>query len=159
MLVLLHFNALGFTPIQLAYLFLFYRGMRLARRAPDDFGRLLGAGLSFWLLFEAMLNMAVMVGLLPFAGNALPFISAGGSSMLFSLCAVGILLNLSRQVERQDSGLEPDRIERGFYAIVDMRRWDRRRGVSRAGRSAGAGRAGRSRSAGRSSLRPSGIAF
>jgi cell division protein FtsW len=70
--------------------------------------------------------MAVMVNLLPFAGNALPFISAGGSNLVMSLAAVGILLNISRlSVQRKEKE------ERTFSAVVDLRRGDRRRSVSR----------------------------
>jgi cell division protein FtsW len=96
-------------------------------------GRLLAAGLTFWIMMEAFINMGVMVGLLPFAGNALPFISSGGSSMLVTLAAIGIILSISRQVEQNQ-----DQEERTFDAIVDLRRWDRRRGVSRSVRSSSA---------------------
>jgi len=57
------------------YAILFWRGMGIARRAPDGLGTLIVAGLSLWLTIEAFINMAVMLNLLPFAGNALPFIS------------------------------------------------------------------------------------
>ncbi len=54
-------------------------------------------GIAFWIGMEALINMSVMVGLMPFAGNALPFISAGGSNLVSILCAIGIMLNISRQ--------------------------------------------------------------
>jgi cell division protein FtsW len=75
---------------------------------------------------EAYINMAVMVGLLPFAGNALPFISVGGSNLMVSLAAIGILLNISR-LSAKNKELE----ERSFSEVVDLRRRDRRRSVSR----------------------------
>jgi cell division protein FtsW len=77
---------------------------------------------------EAMINMAVIVNLVPFAGNALPFISSGGSNLMVSLAGIGILLNISRQAEREkeDQG-------RSFGAVVNLRRRDRRRSVSRPG--------------------------
>jgi len=114
------------------YAALVWRGMVIARRAPDMLGTLLASGLSLWIGLEALINMAVMVGLMPFAGNALPFISAGGSNLVVSLAAIGILLNISRQsgmtvVEGNDW--------RSFGAVVDLRWRNRRRRVSRARRS------------------------
>jgi cell division protein FtsW len=89
----------------------------------------MAAGLVIWLVTEALVNMAVMVGLLPFAGNALPFISAGGSNLVVSCMAIGILLNISRQsVQTQEEEVK------SFSAVVNLRRWDRRRRVSRSRR-------------------------
>lgn len=73
-----------------------YRGFRIARNAPDDFGRVLAAGITFWLVFQAMLNMAVITQLIPFTGQPLPFISYGGSSLVMCLAGVGLLLSISR---------------------------------------------------------------
>lgn len=114
------------------YASLVWRGMVIARRAPDMLGTLLASGLALWLGLEALINMAVMVGLMPFAGNALPFISAGGSNLVVSLGAIGILLNISRQ-----SGMtvEEGNDWRSFGAVVDLRWRNRRRRVSRARRS------------------------
>ncbi len=110
------------------YAMLIWRGMVIARRAPDMLGTLLASGLAVWLGLEALINMAVMVGLMPFAGNALPFISAGGSSLTMSLAAVGILVNVSRQ---QGVGTRTDDEWRSFSAVVDLRRRNGRRRVSR----------------------------
>jgi cell division protein FtsW len=97
----------------------------------------MGAGLTFWIVIEAGINMAVMVGLLPFAGNALPFISAGGSNLITMLAAIGILLNISRQSGHITSVGE----ERKTYsASIDLRRRDRRRSVSRTRRTANSSR-------------------
>ena len=114
------------------YSALVWRGMVIARRAPDMLGTLLASGMSLWIGLEALINMAVMVGLMPFAGNALPFISAGGSNLVVSLAAIGILLNISRQ-----SGVtvEEGNDWRSFGAVVDLRWRNRRRRVSRARRS------------------------
>lgn len=122
------FGAVGTVML---YVLLVWRGLRIAEKAPDMLGSLLAAGLTFWLALEAAINMLVMVGLVPFAGNALPFISAGGSNMVASLAAVGILMNVSRQVE---SGLEREEW-RNFGATIDLRRRNRRRSISRIGRS------------------------
>jgi cell division protein FtsW len=115
------------------YAVLAWRGLKIASRAPDSLGSVLAAGLTFWIVIEAGINMAVMVGLLPFAGNALPFISAGGSNLLSMLAAIGILLNISRQ----SGQVLPEGEERKIYnASVDLRRRDRRRSVSRTRRPA-----------------------
>ena len=114
------------------YSALVWRGMVIARRAPDMLGTLLASGMALWIGLEALINMAVMVGLMPFAGNALPFVSAGGSNLVVSLAAIGILLNISRQ-----SGVtvEDGNDWRSFGAVVDLRWRNRRRRVSRARRS------------------------
>jgi cell division protein FtsW len=111
---------------------LVWRGLVIARRAPDMLGTLLASGMAFWIGIEALINMSVMVGLMPFAGNALPFISAGGSNLVSTLCAIGIMLNISRQSSEQ-TRLEENEW-RSFSAVIDLRRRDRRRGVSRARR-------------------------
>jgi cell division protein FtsW len=115
-----------------------WRGMLIARRAPDMLGTLLASGLALWIGLEALINMAVMVGLMPFAGNALPFISAGGSNLVVSLGAIGILLNISRQTPLAgQSGMtvEEGNDWRSFGAVVDLRWRNRRRRVSRSRRS------------------------
>jgi cell division protein FtsW len=108
-----------------------WRGMVIARRAPDMLGTLLASGMALWIGIEALINMAVMVGLMPFAGNALPFISAGGSNLVTSLAAMGILLNVSRQTSVT---VEEGNEWRSFGAVVDLRWRNRRRRVSGAGR-------------------------
>jgi cell division protein FtsW len=79
-----------------------------------------------------LINMAVMVGLMPFAGNALPFVSAGGSNLVASLCAIGIMLNISRQ---SGEAVKMEENEwRSFGAVIDLRWRNGRRSVSRARR-------------------------
>jgi len=113
------------------YGFLVWRGLVIARRAPDMLGTLLASGLAIWVAFEALVNMAVMVGLLPFAGNALPFISAGGSNLVATLAALGILFNISRQ---KGEGTISDDEWRSYSAVANLRWWNRGRGISRARR-------------------------
>ena len=119
------------------YAVLIWRGLVIARRAPDMLGTLLASGMTMWIGVEALINMSVMVGLMPFAGNALPFISAGGSNLVSTLCAVGIMLNISRQ--GSDIAVVEDNERRSFGAIVDLRRRNGRRSLSRARRSPRAG--------------------
>jgi len=122
---------LGALGTVILYVTLVWRGLRIAEKAPDMLGSLLAAGLTFWIASEAVINMLVMVGLLPFAGNALPFVSAGGSSLTSSLMAVGILMNVSRQAlpgtEQQEW--------RNLGATLDLRGRNRRRSLSRISRS------------------------
>jgi cell division protein FtsW len=110
------------------YALLIWRGLVIARRAPDMLGTLMASGLVICIGLQAAINMAVMVGLIPFSGDALPFVSAGGSNLTASLAAVGIILNISRQrgeVNTQEEGWRP------FRASVDLRGWNRRRRVPR----------------------------
>jgi cell division protein FtsW len=85
------------TLIVLAlYLFIVYRGFRIAARATDPLGQVLAAGLTFWLVSQAFINIAVVTATIPFTGVPLPFISFGGSALVAALAAVGVLLNISR---------------------------------------------------------------
>jgi cell division protein FtsW len=116
----------GAAALILLYVGVVWRGLTISKRAPDRLGMLLAGGLAFWLATEATINMAVMVGLMPFAGNALPFISSGGSSLVMMLCAVGIVTNVARQ-----SVMKKEVEERSFGAVINLRGRDRRRRVSR----------------------------
>jgi len=119
-------GVVGTTILILLYLMTMWRGLVISQNAPDRLGKVLAGGLAFWLATEASINMAVMVGLMPFAGNALPFISSGGSSLIVCLAAVGILTNIARQsVEKKAKE------ERSFSAVVDLRRRNGRRSISR----------------------------
>jgi cell division protein FtsW len=111
-----------------------WRGLKIASKAPDLLGSVLAAGLTFWIVIEAVINMSMMVGLFPVAGNALPFISAGGSNLISSMAAIGILLSVSRQSGKKAPVESEER--RTLSASVDLRRRDRRRSVSRTRRPA-----------------------
>ena len=71
---------------------LVYAGIRIAMRAPDAFGRLLAAGITGWFGIQAITNLGAVTGLLPITGVPLPFVSFGGSALVVSLAAVGILI-------------------------------------------------------------------
>lgn len=91
---------LGFIMVLLfivAWLLFVWRGLMAARSAPDEYGRLLAVGITSWLGMQAFLNMGAISGVLPLTGIPLPFMSHGGSALVVSLAAVGILLNISRQ--------------------------------------------------------------
>ena len=78
------------------FLIVFWRGMRTAMHAPDRFGFYLALGLTHLLVLQALVNMCVCLGLLPTKGMPLPFVSYGGSSLLASMAAMGLLLNVSK---------------------------------------------------------------
>jgi cell division protein FtsW len=111
-----------------------WRGLKIAQKAPDSLGSVMAAGLTFWIILEAIINMSMMVGLFPVAGNALPFVSAGGSNLISSMTAIGILLSISRLSGKKAPVENQER--RSYSASVDLRRRDRRRSVSRTRRSA-----------------------
>lgn len=115
----------GAFAVILLYVLMLWRGLTIAKRAPDQLGSLMSFGLIGWIIFEALLNIAVIVGLFPFAGNALPLISFGGSSMITTMAAIGITMNIARQ------GVAKESIERSnSSAIVDLRGRDGWRSVS-----------------------------
>lgn len=124
----------GFFVIAMFMIFL-WRGLRIAARAPDNLGRLLAGGITIWIVTEAIINIGVMISLLPVAGNALPLISSGGSSMIMTLIGIGILMNIARSGQDQVSSQE----RRSFNASVDLRWRDRRRRISRTRRSSSTG--------------------
>lgn len=85
----------------LLYLFIFYRGLLIARAAPDIYGSILAIGIVIWLSIQTFLNIGGMINLIPMTGVPLPFISSGGSAILANLMAVGILVNISQQTKKQ----------------------------------------------------------
>lgn len=78
------------------FLWLAYAGIRVARRAPDVFGRLIAAGVTVWIVGQAIINMGAVTGLLPITGVPLPLLSFGGSALLFTMAAIGILISIAR---------------------------------------------------------------
>lgn len=86
----------GCVVILLLFLVIAYRGVRIACGAPDTFGKLLAVGIVAWITFQALMNFAVITSSVPFTGVPLPFISYGGTSLVITMAAVGVLLNISR---------------------------------------------------------------
>ncbi len=87
----------GALAVILAYVFLAWRGFRIAKRATDTFGKLVATGITVWISLQTVINLSAMVALMPLTGVPLPFISYGGSSLIIMMIAVGILLNISRK--------------------------------------------------------------
>jgi len=76
-----------------------WRGLRASLRAPDDFGKFLGLGITTMVVAQALINLSVVLGLVPTKGISLPFVSYGGTSLLVMLMATGVLLNISQHAE------------------------------------------------------------
>ena len=83
------------------FVLLAYRGLRIAALAPDTFGRLVALGVTTWITFQALVNMAVVTGAIPYTGITLPFISVGGSSLGACMVGIGIVLSISRAVNAE----------------------------------------------------------
>lgn len=93
---------LGFVfSVGLILLFLgfFYRSYVIAKKAPDQFGRVIAIGIASWLTFQAFINIGGMINLIPMTGVPLPFVSSGGTAIMAGLAALGLLLNISRQTK------------------------------------------------------------
>lgn len=95
-IIIEEYGFIGGVVVLLLYLTLLYRGMRAASNSDRAYGGLLSAGLSFAIVIQAMVNMGVAVGLGPITGLPLPFVSMGGTSLLFNGIAMGIILSVSR---------------------------------------------------------------
>jgi cell division protein FtsW len=107
-IIIEEYGVLGGMFIVFFYLVFLYRCIRVFKRCPYAFGAFLALGLSFTLAIQAIANMAVTVNLFPVTGVTLPLVSMGGSSFLFTCLAIGIILSVSRNVERQEGkALQP----------------------------------------------------
>ena len=87
----------GASVLLVCFCLITWRGLKTASRAPDAFGSLLALGLTAMIAVQAFVNMSVVLGLLPTKGLPLPFVSAGGSSLIMSLAGMGVLLNISQR--------------------------------------------------------------
>jgi cell division protein FtsW len=107
------YGIIGGAFIILLYLILLYRGIRIATKCEKTFGALLGLGVSFTLVFQAIIHMAVTVGLFPVTGQPLPLVSMGGTSIWFTSLAIGIMLSISRETEavKTEDSAETDKTE------------------------------------------------
>lgn len=91
------FGFMGILIVASLFLFIIYRGFTIARNSSELFPKYVAFGITFQIAFQAILNLMVVVGLIPVTGVTLPFLSYGGSSLLITLCGIGILLNISRK--------------------------------------------------------------
>lgn len=92
------YGLLGGSFIVLLYLILFFRAVKIVSKIPQNFGAFLTIGVSFNLVLQAMINMAVAVNLLPVTGQPLPLVSMGGTSIWFTSLSIGIILSVSKEI-------------------------------------------------------------
>jgi len=109
-MVIEEYGLVGGIVIVILYLILLFRGVRVSTKSDRTFGQLLAFGLAFQLIFQGLINMAVAVNLFPVTGQPLPFLSMGGTSLLFSSIAVGIILSISRETDETDGTVEGGRL-------------------------------------------------
>ena len=90
------FGVIGAFLVVFLFAFILYRGVMISLKANDNFAKYLSFGILFQIVFQAIMNLMVVVGLIPVTGVTLPFLSYGGSSLLVSMASIGIILNISR---------------------------------------------------------------
>ena len=91
------FGFLGVLIVSILFLTILYCGFKIALNSKESFSKYLAFGMTFQILFQAVLNLMVVIGLIPVTGVTLPFLSYGGSSLLVSMASIGIILNISRK--------------------------------------------------------------
>ena len=101
-IIIEEYGLIGGAVVVTLYLLFLWRSILIFKRCPFAFGAFLAVGLSITLVFQAMLNMAVNVHLVPVTGLTLPMISMGGSSIWFTSIAIGIVLSVSRYVDEME---------------------------------------------------------
>ena len=90
------FGFMGILIISLLFIIIFYNCIKISLKCDNLFGKYLSFGITFGLVFQTILNLSVVIGLIPVTGVTLPFLSYGGSSLLITMTSVGIILNISR---------------------------------------------------------------
>ena len=99
-IIIEEYGLIGGVLVMVLYLILLYRAIKIVSKIPRNFGAFLTIGVAFSLVFQAMINMGVAVHLLPVTGQTLPFISMGGTSIWFTSISIGIILSVSKEVEK-----------------------------------------------------------
>lgn len=118
----------GCLVLILLYAGFAWRAFKIARETSDPFGAVLASGIGAWIVYEAILNIAVVTALIPFTGVALPFISYGGSNLVVVMTACGLLMSISRR-RNQNARVRPD-----GAPVLDFAPQDRRRVTQRGSR-------------------------
>lgn len=88
---------IGSIALLILFLLFFTRGIKITRSAPDSFGKFLGAGLIFLIVFQALINISAIIGIIPLTGIPLSFVSYGGSALIITLMELGVIFNISKQ--------------------------------------------------------------
>ncbi len=112
-IILEEYGLIGGMVVLLLYLTFLYRSIIIVRKCPFAFGTFLALALSVTLVIQAFTNMAVNVGLFPVTGVTLPLVSMGGTSFLFTCFSIGILLSISRNIEKYEGAYQPEKVEGG----------------------------------------------
>lgn len=114
------YGLLGGLAVLFVYMFLFFRFVRAAHKAPTVFGKLLVVGLGFYIIFQAMINMGVAVSLLPTTGQTLPLISSGGTSIWMTCISLGIIVSVTKKEEeiREEQRLKMEK-EQALQDFID----------------------------------------
>ena len=86
----------GSTIFIILFIFLIFKGLRVAKKTPNSFGKLLACGIVSWFGFQTLINIAAISGLIPLTGIPLPFVSYGSSALIVTLAGAGILVNISK---------------------------------------------------------------
>jgi len=100
------YGLVGGSFLVLLYLILFFRVVRIVTKIPRNFGAFMAAGVGFSLVFQAMINMAVAVNLIPVTGQPLPLVSMGGTSIWFTSIALGIILSVSKEIDTKPENID-----------------------------------------------------
>jgi cell division protein FtsW len=108
-IILEEYGLAGGAFVVLLYLILFFRAVKIVTRIPRKFGAFLTIGVSFSLVFQAMINMGVAVNLLPVTGQTLPLVSMGGTSIWFTSLAIGIILSVSKEIGKSEDIIKETR--------------------------------------------------
>ncbi len=100
-IIIEEYGIVGGIFLVLLYLILLYRAVKIVTQSPGTFGAFLTIGVAFSLVFQAMINMGVAVNLLPVTGQPLPLVSMGGTSIWFTSLSIGIILSVSKEINKQ----------------------------------------------------------
>ncbi len=90
---------IGGLVLVILFLLLALKGLKIARKVPNDFGKLLAIGITCWLVIQAFINITAITGLIPLTGITLPFVSYGGSALIIAMAGAGILVNISKHTK------------------------------------------------------------
>ncbi|MCX6230798.1 MAG: FtsW/RodA/SpoVE family cell cycle protein [Bacteroidetes bacterium] len=116
-IIIEEYGLIGGIFILLLYLILLYRGMRIASRSPGSFAAFLTIGVCLILVFQAIINMAVAVGIFPVTGQPLPLVSMGGTSIWFTSIAIGIMLSVSAETEKEEN--DEEKVNKNKETVIE----------------------------------------
>lgn len=102
------YGLIGAIVMLMLYMFFLYRAVRMVLKSPKAFGALIAVGLSFSLVLQALINMAVAVNLFPVTGLTLPLVSKGGTSIILTSIAFGVIMSVSRYIEQDEPDVETE---------------------------------------------------